>query len=666
MSNAPPKKKDSKDAKTTKNAEEITEVMIASITPKFLELGVLWFKENERQIKEAVKTKPFWKDNIVILEKDRVVKPSELLRILTDFGYERTGHIFGRGEFSHRGNIIEVWPINADDACAIEFFGNSIERIFSSSKTETPLIKTRALKTEGGLKRLKLNDYVVHMDHGIGIFRGTENDYFLIEYAPPRIGSHPDLLRVPFVQEKKLALYIGFETPTVHRLGGSVWVATKRKIKAGAEKLAKELLEIYAKRETASRLPYHADTMEKEFADSFPYEETKDQARAIEEIYADLANKKPMDRIVCGDVGFGKTEVAQRAAFRAVLSGRQVAMVAPTTILVSEHDRAFRERFGNVPVRIASLSRLTPAKEIKRILKELIGGSIDILIGTHRVFSRDIIFKNLGLAIIDEEQRFGVKQKERFKEMRSSVDMLNLSATPIPRTLHLALSHLRDISRIDTPPEGRVAVKNFVLPRSMKTIRRAIENELSRGGQVYFLHNRVETIEIMRKKLVRALSAIPRARIEIIHGKMRETAMLSSLEKFRNKECNILLATTIIENGLDFSNANTLIVDNAARLGLAQAYQIRGRIGRGDTQAYAYFFYRSHHLTEKALRRLKALQEFEELGSGYDIALRDLEIRGAGNILGREQAGAVNKVGLNLYCQILAEAVEQLRHHNPA
>ncbi|MDO8600185.1 MAG: helicase-related protein [bacterium] len=655
MSNAPP------NTKKTEAAQEISEVMIAAITPQFLERGVLWFQENEKQIKEALKTKAFWKDNIAILEKDLVIKPSELLRRLTDFGYERTNIIFGKGEFANRGNIIEVWPINTDQPFAVEFFGNRTERIMPALKKETPAIRTKALKTESGLKRLKAGDYLVHLDHGIGIFRGIEHNYFLIEYAPPRLGANPDMLRVPLAQEKKLNLYIGFETPTVHRLGGSTWATTKRKIKEGAEKLAKELLALYATRETASRQPYYADHMERTFADAFPYTETPDQKRAIEEIYGDLEKEKPMDRILCGDVGFGKTEVAMRAAFRAILNGRQVAIIAPTTILASEHERTFLERFKNVPVRIASLSRLTPSKDIKRILRECDNGGIDILIGTHRLLSRDVSFKNLGLVIVDEEQRFGVKQKERFKHLRSNVDILNLSATPIPRTLHLALTHLRDISRIDTPPEGRMPIKNFILPRSIKTIRRAIENELSRGGQIYFLHNRVETIEIMREKLLRALRAIPHAKIEIIHGKMNERAMLRALERFRNKECNILLATTIIENGLDFSNANTLIVDNAVRLGLSQAYQIRGRIGRGDRQAYAYFFYKSHHLTEKALRRLAALQEFEELGSGYDIALRDLEIRGAGNILGREQSGAINRVGLNLYCQILADAVEQLK-----
>lgn len=662
MTNEPPKRKS---VKAAHGLKEISEVMIASITPQFLKKGLLWFQENEKQIKEAVKIKPFWKDNVVILEKDLCVKPSVLLRTLTDFGYERTGMIFGRGEYAHRGNIIDVWPINADHSFCIEFFGNRIENISLLIKKDIPQIKTRALKTEHGLKRLKLGDYLVHFDHGIGIFRGIENGYFLIEYAPPRSGTDPDLLRVPLEQEKRLSHYIGFETPTIHRLGGSVWTATKRKTKESAEKLAQELISLYAAREGASRPRYHSDYLEKEFANAFPYEETPDQTRSIEEIYADMAKEKPMDRILCGDVGFGKTEVAMRSAFRAVLNGRQVVIIAPTTILVSEHDRTFRERFGTVPVRIASLSRLTPPKEIKQILRELASGSIDICIGTHRILSRDVSFKNLGLAIIDEEQRFGVKQKERLKEMRNEIDILSLSATPIPRTLHLALSHLRDISRLDTAPEGRIAVKNFVLPRSVKIIRRAIENELLRGGQIYFLHNRVETIEMMREKLVRSLRAIPHARIEIIHGRMREHEMLSSLKKFRDKECNILLATTIIENGLDFSNANTLIVDNAARLGLSQAYQIRGRIGRGDKQAYAYFFYKAQHLTEKALRRLEALQEFEELGSGYDIALRDLEIRGAGNILGREQSGAINKVGLNLYCQILADAVEQLRHAAP-
>ncbi len=645
---------------------ERQELLIAAIIPQFLERGVLWFKENEQKVKTAVKTQGFWKQNILILEKDRIIKPSELMRIINDFGYERTNVIFGKGEFSQRGNIIDIWPINAEYPSTIEFFGNRIERLIAMSKDEriAQLSETAKHSNLGrGLKRLKPGSYVVHLDHGIGIFKEIQNNFFVVEYAPPRLGAEPDRLRVPLEQEKRLSLYVGFETPIIHRLGGTVWLKTKKKVKESAEKLAQELILLYAKRETAERTPYPEDAIEKEFADLFEYKETPDQLRALKEIFRDLEKPRPMDRILCGDVGFGKTEIAMRTAFRVVLGGKQIAMIAPTTILVEEHFRTFQNRFQHFPVRIASLSRLTPPAEAKSILEKLKNGELDIVISTHRLLSSDIVFRNIGLVIIDEEQRFGVKQKEKFKNLRSEIDILSLSATPIPRTLHLALAHLRDISVIETPPEGRIAVKNFILPYSSKIIRRAIQNELARGGQIYFLHNRVETISIMKEKLLRVLKYVPHAQIEIIHGRMPEKDMMQSLEKFRNKKCNILLATTIIENGLDFSNANTLIVDNAVRLGLAQAYQIRGRIGRGDKQAYAYFLYRSQHLTELALQRLTALQEFEKLGSGYHIALRDLEIRGSGNVLGREQSGAINKVGLNLYSQILADAVEKLKSH---
>ncbi|MBU6414668.1 DEAD/DEAH box helicase [Patescibacteria group bacterium] len=641
--------------------KERHEFVVAAIIPQFLERGVLWFKENKEKVKAAVKTQPFWKQNILVLEKDRVIKPSELLRIIGDFGYERARIIFGKGEFAQRGNIIDIWPINEEKLFRIEFFGNKIENIIALEK-DAALPERKNFKRHQTSKEFSAGNYVVHLDHGIGIFKEIRDNYFVVEYAPPRIGAESDLLKVPLEQKKRLSPYVGFETPTIHRLGGTTWLTVKKKAKESAEKLAQELVALYAKRECAERMPYAEDDMEKEFAGLFEYAETPDQLRALKEIFHDLERPRPMDRILCGDVGFGKTEIAMRAAFRAVLNNKQVALIAPTAILAEEHLRTFQNRFAHFPVKIASLSRLTKPREAKSMLGKLKNGEIDIVIGTHRLLSRDVAFKNIGLIVVDEEQRFGVKQKEKFKSMRSEIDILSLSATPIPRTLHLALARLRDISVIETPPEGRVAVKNFVLPYSAKTIRRAIENELARNGQIYFLHNRVETIALAREKLIRLLKHIPHAHIEIIHGRMPEQEMMRSLEKFRNRECNILLATTIIENGLDFSNANTLIVDNAARLGLAQAYQIRGRIGRGNEQAYAYFFYRSQHLTESALQRLTALQEFEELGSGYGIALRDLEIRGSGNVLGREQSGAINKVGLNLYSQILADAVEQFGH----
>ncbi len=372
-----------------------------------------------------------------------------------------------------------------------------------------------------------------------------------------------------------------------------------------------------------------------------------------------------MDRVLVGDVGFGKTEIALRAALRAISSGRQVAFLAPTTILTLQHAKTFEERLKDTGIDVRLLSRIVPKKEQKKIIEGIKHGSVDCVIGTHRILSKDISFKNLGLVIIDEEQRFGVKQKEHFKELRAEIDILSLSATPIPRTLSLALAKLRDMSLVETPPPERLPIHTFVLPYSEKLIREAIHKEISRGGQVYVLHNRIETIghaqESLEKIISKTAGLLRAASIGIIHGRMDERDLIRTMDRFRKKEINILLATTIIENGLDISSANTLIVDDATRLGLAQAHQLRGRIGRGSKEAFAYFLYRPKHLTARALDRLEALEDYAELGAGYQIALKDLEIRGAGNILGKEQAGAINKVGLNLYCHMLSEAIEELK-----
>ena len=364
-----------------------------------------------------------------------------------------------------------------------------------------------------------------------------------------------------------------------------------------------------------------------------------------------------MDRIVCGDVGFGKTEVALRAIVRAVVNGYQTALLAPTTILAYQHFQTFTERLKDTPLRIALLSRLQSLKEQKTILQELERGSIDIVIGTHRLLSADVKFQKLGLLVIDDEQRFGVKQKEKFREFRTELDVLSLSATPIPRTLYMAMSSLKKISVIQTPPEGRLPVKTRIFKWSDEIIKKAITEEIHRGGQIYYLHNRVGTIERVKTYLQKLVS---KATFGVAHGQMNETQLIKRIESFRKKDFNVLLATTIIENGIDLANVSTIIVDDATRLGLAQTYQLKGRVGRSSTQSFAYFLY-DGHLSEKATLRLQALKEAEELGSGYRIAMRDLEIRGAGNILGKEQAGTVNAVGLNLYCQMLSEAVEKMR-----
>lgn len=632
--------------------------LIASVTPAFLERGALWFTENEEKIIRAAKAQPWWQSHILLLEVGKSRKLSELMRRLAELGYQKAQRILSPGEFSQLGDTIRVSGINREDILRIEFRGNTIEEIRTEPFHETPApIKTKSKQEVV----FRVNEYVVHIDHGIGIYKGFDEarSFHVVEYASPRKGAEPDRLLVPKDQEKRLSLYIGFEVPTIHRLGSQLWPNTKRKVKESAEAFARELLQIYASREEVTRPPMFGDSAtERTFAEEFPHIETPAQTRAIEEILHDMEKSKPMDRVLAGDVGFGKTEVCMRAAMRAILSGRQVALLSPTTILAAQHERTFKERFKKFPITIAALSRLTPPGDEKENIAKLSRGEIDIVIGTHRLLSKDIQIPKLGLLILDEEQRFGVKQKEHFKKLRSELDILSLSATPIPRTLSLTMANLRSISQINDPPPERIAVKNFVLPHSDQIIKEAIETELERNGQCYLLHNRVETIHAKARELQLLLPGIS---IGVIHGRMEEKGLLREFETFREGKTNVLVATTIIENGLDFSNVNTLVVENATRLGLAQAYQIRGRIGRGDRPAFAYFLYPAQNLTPEAQERLETLEAFEALGSGYEIALRDLEMRGAGAILGKEQSGAIQKGGLNLYCQLLADALEEFK-----
>ncbi len=636
------------------------EILICSVTPRFLEQGEFWFQENFQKIKNLSLRDSWWERNVLFLQAGQKISPAQVLRKLTDFGYEKVRETSSGGEFSQKGGVLEIFPINSPKKSFIlEFSGNRVAEIFPKER-EAATIKKKLKK----VAEFREGDYVVHLDHGIGVFRGVgeekNNRYFIIEYAPPpRPGALPDRLLVPEGQAKKISSYVGFETPKIHRLGGDFWQKTKKRIKEETEKLARDLLELYASREAAWRPPYKTDeTLEKELESSFRFIETPDQKRAINEVKKDMASARPMDRIICGDVGFGKTEVAVRAALAAAICGKQTAVLAPTTILCEQHFETFGQRLKNFPVNVAMLSRLTPAKEERKVLDDLKSGRCDIVVATHRLMSEDVEFKNLGLLVIDEEQRFGVRQKEKFKKINPAVDILYLSATPIPRTLHLALSGLRQISLIGTPPPERLPVKTFILPYSRKIIREAIGAELNRSGQVYYLHNRVETLEAAKRGLAKLA---PRARIAAIHGRLPENELTKIMRRFRRKETDILAATTIIENGLDNPGVNTLIVANAARLGLSQAYQIRGRVGRSHVQSYAYFLYQRKNLAGKAKERLEALKKAEALGSGYQIALRDLEIRGAGNILGKEQSGNINQIGLNLYCHMLSEAVEELK-----
>lgn len=510
-------------------------------------------------------------------------------------------------------------------------------------------------------RRFSVGDIVVHRDHGIARFRGIERktfaesvrEYLILEYA------QRDRLYVPVELASKVTAYVGAANPIVHRLGGTEWETTTRAVRAEASDLARELLALYAAREMEVGTPYPPDTQaDQELAATFPYRETADQAAAIREVKRDMERAQPMDRLVCGDVGFGKTEVAIRAAFKAVNFGRQVAVLTPTTLLAQQHFDTFQERLKDRDVRIAFLSRLQSPAEEADILQQLARGDIQIIIGTHRLLSEDIQFHQLGLLIIDEEQKFGVAQKERLKKVRSSIDVLSLSATPIPRTLHMALSNLRSLSVIATPPVGRRPVMTKVARENDALITKALEDELARKGQAYVLWNRVETIEAAAQR-IRAL--MPQARVVVAHGQMPELELMRVMEAFDTRQADILVCSTIIENGIDLPNVNTLLVFDAPSFGLSDLYQLRGRVGRGNQQAHAYFLYSQGRLPFEARKRLAALLEAVELGSGWTLALRDLEIRGAGNLLGREQHGTIRAVGVNLFGELLAEEVEKLR-----
>lgn len=529
----------------------------------------------------------------------------------------------------------------------------------------------RAVQDRGFLstfRELKEKDYIVHADYGIGRYIGltkleTENvrgEFLEIEYAGgERLYIPPD--RISLLQR-----YVGSGngTPKLNKLGDNRWANLKGRVKRSIRKMAKELLELYAERETARGFSFSPDgPWHREFALSFEYEETEDQRRAISDVRADMEREKPMDRLVCGDVGYGKTEVAMRAAFKAALDGKQVALLVPTTILAEQHFHTFSSRFLPYPINIGVLSRFKTQKEQRSIIKGLRGGGIDIIIGTHRLLQRDVKFKDLGLVIIDEEQRFGVVDKENLKNIRRSVDVLALTATPIPRTLHLSLAGIRDMSLISTPPEERLSIKTFVRRFSKKTIREAVVNEIKRDGQVFFVHNRVERIEEM-KSYLQALA--PGIRIGIAHGQMSERELERTMLRFLDREIDLLLCTTIIESGLDIPSVNTIIINRSDSFGLAQLYQLRGRVGRDRRQAYAYFLVSSDEiLPYDAKKRLEAIEELSELGSGFRLATRDMEIRGAGNIFGTEQSGHIAAVGFDMYCALMKEAIEELKNIRP-
>lgn len=508
---------------------------------------------------------------------------------------------------------------------------------------------------------LNVGDYVVHVNHGIGKYlgivtleiNGVHKDYLHIKYQ----GS--DKLYVPVDQIDLVQKYVGSEgkEPKLYKLGGSEWKRVKRKVQSSIQDIADDLVKLYAEREASKGFAFSPDgDMQREFEAAFPYKETEDQLRSIQEIKRDMEKEKPMDRLLCGDVGYGKTEVAIRAAFKAMMDGKQVAMLVPTTILAQQHFETVTERFHGYPIKVGLLSRFRTRKEQNETIKGLRNGTIDMVIGTHRLLSKDIQFHDLGLLIIDEEQRFGVSHKEKIKKLKTNVDVLTLTATPIPRTLHMSMVGVRDLSVIETPPENRFPVQTYVLEYNDQMVREAIERELARDGQVYFLYNRIEDIERKAEEIARL---VPDARVAYAHGRMTESQLESVIFGFLEGEYDVLVTTTIIETGVDIPNVNTLIVNDADRMGLSQLYQLRGRVGRSNRVAYAYFTYRKDKvLAEASEKRLQAIKEFTELGSGFKIAMRDLSIRGAGNLLGAQQHGFIDSVGFDLYSQMLKEAIE--------
>lgn len=543
----------------------------------------------------------------------------------------------------------------------LKFVVLSEKDIFKERKAKKPKKKSQYSGQKiNSLSEISVGDYVVHEKYGLGIYRGMEKiesdgitkDYINIEY------KDASNLFVPASQLELIQKYsnLSARKPKLNKLGGTEWEKTKSRVRSQVQIAAQDLVKLYAERQAKEGYAYGKDTVwQKEFEELFPYEETEDQLSAIEDTKRDMESHRIMDRLICGDVGYGKTEVAIRAAFKAVMDSKQVVYLVPTTILAQQHYNSFKERMEHYPVEIAMLSRFCTPKEQKRIFDGLKNGTIDIVIGTHKVLSKNIKYKNLGLLIIDEEQRFGVKQKEKIKQLKKDVDVLALSATPIPRTLHMSLAGIRDMSVLEVPPVDRRAIQTYVMEYNEELVREAIERELGRGGQVYYVYNRVNNIDEVAAGLQRLL---PNATVEYAHGQMGERQLETIMSGFINKEIDVLVSTTIIETGLDIPNVNTMIIQDAQLFGLSQLYQLRGRVGRSNRTAYAFLMYRRDSiLKEEAEKRLKAIREFTDLGSGFKIAMRDLEIRGAGNLLGAEQSGHMESVGYDLYCKMLNEAV---------
>ncbi len=608
----------------------------------------------------------------------------DILSSLIDFGYKRQDEVSEEGDFSCRGNIIDIFPFSFELPLRIELDFDKIASIktFNPSTGEPiwghsmviilPIKKTHATKplpfTEEfpleNLIDLNIGDYVVHNQYGIGRFLGLEKikirdkykDHLVIEY------DRQEKLYVPVSEMNLIQRYIAFQVrrPKLYSLNTKEWLRIKERVKRGVQKLAWDLLSLQAMRFSSQGFSYPPDTdWQRQFEESFLFEETPDQIKAVLEVKKDMESVKPMDRLLCGDVGYGKTEVAMRAAFKAAMEGRQTAFLVPTTILAQQHYQNFLFRLGDFPVNAQVLSRFKTPHQQKEIIKGLSDGSVDIIIGTHRLLSADIKFKNLGLVIIDEEQRFGVRSKERLKSMRLACDCLTLTATPIPRTLYMSLMSIKDLSVINTPPKNRLPIKTVMVEYDPDLIRQVVLKEKNRKGQVFFLHNRVQGIEKVKEKLEAILPK--EVRIRLAHGQMPPRLLEAVMADFLKGEIDVLVCTMIIQSGIDIPNANTIIVNNAHFFGLSDLHQLRGRVGRLNKPAYAYFMIPKHRTLEGvSLRRLQAIQEHSSLGSGFKIAMEDLELRGAGNLLGAQQHGFIAAVGFDLYCRLLKEAVTNL------
>ena len=623
-------------------------------------------------------------DTIRIYLKEEI-DTERLLADLVEYGYRSCKRVSEEGDFAKLGDTITVYPLTFAYPLRLELEGNIVTRIRSLNPvTYDPVEEHQAaiiLPIKGIAKKklqkrilesgeqspidnfvdIEPGDFVVHVDHGIGRYLGIEKvkieknyaEHYIIEYADG------DKLYVPFEDLNKVQKYMGFEKrpPKLYKLGTKLWKRVKERAKSGVQVVAVELLELQAKRSAAKGFKFSADTeWQGQFEKEFPYKETPDQARSNIEVKTDMESSKPMDRLLCGDVGYGKTEVALRAAFKAVMDNKQVAILVPTTILAEQHYNTFTKRMKKYPIRVEMLSRFKSKSEQSEIIKGIAEGIVDIVIGTHRLVSGDIKFKDLGLVVIDEEQRFGVKHKEHLKKLRLSVDVLTLTATPIPRTLYLALMGGRDISIINTPPSDRLPVETRVTYYDDLLIKNAILKEKNRSGQIFFVHNRIEGIEKIAKKVA---ELVPGVRIAVAHGRMPEKALEETMMEFINGEIDCLISTTIIESGIDIPNANTLIINRADMFGLADLYQLRGRVGRFTRSAYAYLLIpKQFVLSEESQKRLQAIKKFQELGSGFKLAMEDLELRGAGNILGIEQHGYIYSVGFDLYCRLLKSAIE--------